>query len=246
VFVDAEGGRLHDALEGGFLRTSCDVLAIPSDWVAFLQADSTLVPPLLRCAQEALYERSYRSLLASQPPEKALTFRTVRARNDATRARIIASNPTLAAQEAQERAENAVFLIRFGPAPSTMLDLDATWDMLNYALTKAVQGDQSAVAAFLARGPPIGGKVADVRVHGPEGVQQIAEALAPLTGEQLVAQLDFAEMAQKRIYPILTPKPDAWDQQNWVRNVRDCGAALLAYVKTAAAEGQAILIAMDA
>lgn len=224
---------------------TCNLVATPAEWIPVLTNDGELLDGLMRCASEAHFDALYEALESSLPVKEAARLRARRAERRASHDPLFAGNPRLAEEFARDKAAKERFRARFGASPP-VLGLEKDWDVLNYALTKAVaaRGGDTAVAAFLMTGAPIGNKQAPARMHSPEGVRQIAETLAPLDGDQMAAQLDFDDMAQQRVYG-----RRSWTTEDgrdgWLKTVEGSGGYLLEFIAKAAAEGRALIIDMS-
>ncbi|HVY28686.1 MAG TPA: YfbM family protein [Polyangiaceae bacterium] len=85
------------------------------------------------------------------------------------------------------------------------VDLDKAWHCLHFLLTGSAQGGSTPASFLLQGGSPIGeedlGGFGPARVFRPLEAAAIAEALAPITNEQLLARFDLKKLEKLDVYP---------------------------------------------
>ena len=127
--------------------------------------------------------------------------------------------------------------------PDPDLDLDKSWHGIHFLLTGTAWeiGEAGAGAAILG-GDDVGsdGGYGPARLLQPETVQAIADALDEVTVEALRARFDPHAMATAEIYP------DGWtgNADEFDAFLAPHFAELRRFYRTAAANGQAVLLAI--
>lgn len=85
------------------------------------------------------------------------------------------------------------------------VDLDKAWHCLHFLLTGSAQGGSTPVSFLLQGGTPIGeedlGGFGPARVFRPLEAAAIADALAPIMNEQLLARFDLKKLEKLDVYP---------------------------------------------
>ena len=133
------------------------------------------------------------------------------------------------------REDAAVVPSLFIEAPE--LDLDKAWHGIHFLLTGSAWEVGEGAGAAILGGEPIGPEVGQgpARLLGPELVRAVADGLAAIDAGTLRERFDPAAMAE--IYP------SVWDE-DFDTYLAPYFAALREFYRLAAAEGQAVLVAV--
>lgn len=85
------------------------------------------------------------------------------------------------------------------------VDLDKAWHCLHYLLTGSAQAGNGPLSFILQGGTPVGdedlGGYGPARVLRPLEAAALADALAPLTQQQLLARFDLKKLEKLNVYP---------------------------------------------
>jgi hypothetical protein len=126
--------------------------------------------------------------------------------------------------------------------PEPELDIGKSWHGIHYLITgTAWEIRDGAAGAAIFGGEEIGedGGYGPARLLRQEAVQQIGDALDALDVEELRARFDPQAMAAADIYPNVWDDPDEFDGY-----LAPHFAALRRFYRAAAANGQAVLLAL--
>ncbi|SNY66645.1 YfbM family protein [Paractinoplanes atraurantiacus] len=133
----------------------------------------------------------------------------------------------------------AIDALLYGDGPG-QIDLDKSWHGIHFLLTGTTwditEGAGSAVLGGTVVGDDNG--AGPPRLLRPTEVQAVAAALAPITSGTLRARWDPAALSEAEIYP------DAWDATDFDSYLEPNFTILRAFYESAAAENQAVLIAI--
>lgn len=128
---------------------------------------------------------------------------------------------------------------RRDPSSARSLDTDKAWDALGYLLRRIgfpvdiVRGEEPVPGADdWGYGPP--------RYLTAERVKEAAEALAKVSGEELVAGVTPQELADADVYPGVV-----WRRGESLDYVRGHYEALVPFFAAAARDGDAMLVWLD-
>jgi Domain of unknown function (DUF1877) len=85
------------------------------------------------------------------------------------------------------------------------VDLDKAWNCLHYLLTGTPRGGEGPLSFLLMGGAKVGeedlGGMGPARVFSAAELAVIADALAPITREQLLLRFDLKRLAALDVYP---------------------------------------------
>jgi hypothetical protein len=85
------------------------------------------------------------------------------------------------------------------------VDLDKAWHCLHFLLTGSAQGGSTPQSFLLQGGTPVGeeelGGFGPARVFRPLEAAAIADALAPITDQQLLSRFDLKKLEKLDVYP---------------------------------------------
>jgi hypothetical protein len=125
--------------------------------------------------------------------------------------------------------------------PEPELDLDKSWHGIHYLLTGTAWEIGHGAGAAILGGEPIGADngYGPARLLSTETVRTIAAELDALDVDTLRARFDPSAMAAADIYPDLWSGPDDFDSY-----LAPYFSQLQRFYQTAAANGQAILLAL--
>jgi hypothetical protein len=122
------------------------------------------------------------------------------------------------------------------PAKARCLDVDKAWDAIGFLLRRRafpvdiVHGEEElADADDWGYGPP--------RCLSPGRVRAAADALAPISGADLTAGADPADLARAEVYPTIV-----WERGESLDYVRAHYEALRPFFRAAADEGEGMLV----
>jgi len=211
----------------------CYVGAVSRSQITAFRARPDLASDYSEISGGDLLDRRLNEGLSRMPPK-------ARADYEAARENLLARDPRLAEHQKQLDAARPS-LAAIGPFES-LLELTKLCDILNYLLT----GHSDAADApgnTLVSGTPLGRDIGygPPRLHDPAQALAFRNFLRPLDANRLLARMDFARMAQLRIYP-LSERLDEADKQSWRDDVAAAFPLLKAYVDRAADKGDGLLI----
>ncbi|MFJ9405837.1 YfbM family protein [Streptomyces sp. NPDC101393] len=124
------------------------------------------------------------------------------------------------------------------PAAARCLDIDKAWDAVGFLLRRTsfpvdiVHGEEElANADDWGYGPP--------RCLAPDRVRAAAEALASISGADLTAGVDPADLARSEVYPTIVWERGGGESLDYVREHYD---ALRPFFRAAADDGDGMLV----
>jgi len=84
------------------------------------------------------------------------------------------------------------------------VDLDKAWHCLHYLLSGSAQAVSAPLGFLLSGGTPVGDDLSEMgpaRVFRPLEVSAVADALAPVTEQQLLSRFDLKKLEKLDVYP---------------------------------------------